>query len=207
MDSNEQTPQLIEKPRPGWLLISGTVLLVLLCMVVEYRNTMLRTGNFSAAMGGAAGPLFCAVVVALLFSIAQRFRNTRSQTKVALWTLVVCLIAGVGRMSDSWNQAVVRGINANCPKMLDEATRMDGATAGPGNLVTIRETVVTADGATIDRVAWRTTIAPRIRASSAQTPGIRKLLAGGTAVTYRYTGRDGVLIDEIKLTRTDLQQK
>lgn len=195
-----------EKSRPGWLLISGTGLLVLLCMVVEYRNTMLRTGNMSAAIGGAAGPLFSTVVVALLFSISKRFRNKRSQTKVALWTLVVCLIAGVGKMSDSWNQAVVRGINANCPKMIDAETRMDGAVAGPDNLITIKQTAVALNGSGFDRTAWRKTVVPKLRASALNAEFVQKLLKRGLSLRYRYTGRDGVLLDEITFVPADLQK-
>ncbi|MDD5706539.1 MAG: hypothetical protein PHR35_11480 [Kiritimatiellae bacterium] len=205
MDAKPDTEQQNAKPRPGRLLIIGTGLFALLSMVIWSRNTFLETGRVSAVIGGAAAPLFWALAVALLFSISKRLRNTRSQTKVAMWTILVFVVAGMLRMSYCWNQAVVREINATCPKMLDEVTRMDGATAGPGKLVTIRETVLAMDGATTDMVAWRTTIAPRIRASSAQAPGIRKLLAAGTTVIYQYNGRDGVIIDKIKLTRTDLQ--
>jgi hypothetical protein len=206
MDLSEPTPQPIVTTRPGWLLITGTALLVLVCMGVWYRNTMLATGDFSAAMGGAAAPPFWAVAVVLLFSISRRFRSKRSQTQVALWALVVFALVGISRMSESWNRAFVRGLNANCPKMIDAATRMDGATTGPGQLITIRNTAVAVDGASIDRVAWQTTIAPALRANALKAPGVRKMLTWGMTVSYRYTGRDGVLIDEVTLTPDDLKK-
>ena len=207
MDTETQPAQPTNKPRPGWLLMTGTVVLVLISMLIWSRNTFLDTGNSAAAIGGAASPIIWAIVTALLFSISVRFRSPRSKTKVVMWATVLFILAGIARMSDSANIAVVRAINAGCPKMLDEVTRMDGATAGPGKLITINNTTIAVDGASIDRVAWRTSIAPAIRASSINATFVRKELASGTAVAYRYTGRDGVFIDEIKLTPGDLKKK
>lgn len=157
-------------------------------------------------MGGAAAPLFWSVVVALLFSISKRFRNRRSQTKVVLWTLFVCLLAGVGNLSASWNQGLARAISAGCPKMIDAETRMEGATAGPGNLITITETAIAVDGSRVDRTAWRKTMAPQVRTNALKAMFVQRLLAKGMSITLRYTGRDGVLIGDLELTPADLQK-
>jgi hypothetical protein len=103
--------------------------------------------------------------------------------------------------------SVVRAINATAPKMVDEATRLDGASAGPGRRLTYNLTLVSQKAQDIDRVAWKQNIVPKIRANMAQTQGMHTLLAAGVTVVSRYSSSDGVLIDEIVMKPEDLSTK
>jgi hypothetical protein len=92
---------------------------------------------------------------------------------------------------------VARAINATAPKMVDEATRLDGASAGPDRRLTYNLTLVSQKAQDIDRAAWKQNVAPKIRANMIQTQGMHTLLAAGVTVVGRYSSSDGVLIDEI----------
>ena len=101
----------------------------------------------------------------------------------------------------------VREINANVPKMVDEATRLDSASAGPGRRLTYNLTLISMKAQAIDRVAWKQNVVPTIRTNMAQTKGMHTLLAAGVTVASRYSSSDGVLIDEIVMKPEELSTK
>jgi hypothetical protein len=80
------------KARPGPLLLIATIVLVGADMWLGYTEGIRGTKNVSYAAGMAAAPLLGAGLLALLFSIAPRFRNSRSCTKVVFWSSLVMLI-------------------------------------------------------------------------------------------------------------------
>jgi hypothetical protein len=99
---------------------------------------------------------------------------------------------------------VVRAINATAPKMVDEATRLDNASAGPGRLLTYNLTLVSQKAQDIDRAAWKQNVVPKIRVNMIQTQGMHTLLAAGVTIVSRYSSSDGVFIDEIVIKPADL---
>jgi hypothetical protein len=99
---------------------------------------------------------------------------------------------------------VARAINATAPKMVDEATRLDSATAGPDRRLTYNLTLVSQKAQDIDRVAWKQNVVPKIRANMIQTQGMHTMLAAGVTVVSRYSSSDGVFIDEIVIKPEDL---
>ena len=101
----------------------------------------------------------------------------------------------------------VREINANVPKMVDEATRLDSASAGPRRRLTYNLTLISMKAQAIDRVAWKQNVVPTIRTNMAQTKGMHTLLAAGVTVASRYSSSDGVLIDEIVMKPEELSTK
>jgi hypothetical protein len=201
---------LREQPRPGRMLLVFAVIAVLLAMLINFRNELASTRNISAALGGAASAFVIAVLVALLFSIAPIFRNPRSRTKVVLWTSVLLFGAGLVRMAGGLAtelEQVANGINASAPKLVDAGTRLEGAVAGPGPLLTIRETLIAVDGRQVDRNAWNSRVVPNIRSTALQNASLRRLLSSGVVVTFRYKGRDGAFVDDVTLTGQDLLVK
>lgn len=82
--------------KPGTGLLVVTTLLVMLNMWLGFARTMRAGGNVSEALGAATSQLVLPVIVTVLFSISQRFRNARSRTKIVLWTSVLILLAALG---------------------------------------------------------------------------------------------------------------
>jgi hypothetical protein len=81
------------------------------------------------------------------------------------------------------------------PKMVDSMTRFDRATAGPGQRLTIEETVVTVKASDISEEAWQNYL-PQLR-KNVLSSQIGMLTQRGITVVYRYYGNDGVLIHEV----------
>jgi hypothetical protein len=187
-----------DPPKPGLPLLIGATLLVLLDMWLGFAREMRSSGgNIPAGLGAAVAELVIPVMVALLFSISQRFRNARSRTKVVLWTSILVLIAGFGAQKNNPEAqlaAAVKELNA-APRMVDAVTRLDRATQGPGMHLTIDETIVTTNAADISKEVWQRAV-PKLR-QQMRTGAAGKILAAGVSVTYRYYGKDGVLIGEV----------
>jgi len=122
----------------------------------------------------------------------------------------VVLGCGILLAIGNWHSAegdldrAAREINATVPKMVDQATRLDGAAAGSGRRLTYNLTLVSLKAQEIDRAAWKQNVAPSIRAHLAQTKGMHTLLAAGVTVVCRYFSSDGTLIDEIVMKPEDL---
>lgn len=87
--------------------------------------------------------------------------------------------------------------------MIDEITRLDKATAGPGKRLTVDVTIISLKASDIDRNVWNTTVIPKLK-EGILASGVASVLRTGNTVTYRYTGSDGALIDELSLTEADL---
>jgi len=102
---------------------------------------------------------------------------------------------------------IVREVNATAPKMVDDATRLDRASAGPGRRLTYDLTLISLKSQDIDRVAWKKDVAPTIRANMAKTKAMHTLLAAGVTVASRYSSSDGVLVGEIVMTPEELSTK
>jgi hypothetical protein len=103
--------------------------------------------------------------------------------------------------------AAERQINAILPKMVDEATRLDRAKAGPGKKFTYIYTMISAKASDIDSGAWREKFVPAVRKDVQEAEGMKSLFRLGTTVHYRYHGSDGVLIDEIIISPTEVLAK
>ena len=102
---------------------------------------------------------------------------------------------------------VVREVNATAPKMVDDATRLDRASAGPGRRLTYELTLISLKSQDIDRIAWKRDVVPTIRANMAKTKAMHTLLAAGVTVASRYTSSDGILVDEIVMRPDELSTK
>lgn len=100
-------------------------------------------------------------------------------------------------------QSIAKSVNEGAPKMIDEITRLDKATVGPGKLLTIDITITSMKVADIDRDVWNTQAIPNLKAGILTSP-LSKVLSTGNTLIYRYKDSDGVLIDELSLTQHDL---
>ena len=158
---------------------------------------MRASGNISAAIGGGVVQLIIPVLVALLFSIGKRFRNERARTKVVLWSSVLLTLSAFGSPNsdpESKLAAAVQKMNSG-PRMIDAITRFDRVTQGPGMRITVYETLVTLNAAEISKQKWQSAV-PKLRQQMLTGPS-GKMITDGIAVTYRYFGKDGVLIGDV----------
>lgn len=124
--------------------------------------------------------------------------------------IVICgTLLALGNMSRTVVDLdrVVHEVNAVVPKRIDEATRLDRASAGPGRRLTYDLTLVSMKAQDVDRVAWKQKAVPSIRANMTQTKAVHTLLSAGVTVSSRYFSSDGVLIDEIVTSPEELLTK
>lgn len=198
-----------QEKRPGWMLLAAATFAVVISMAFGYFNELAKTGNVSAGIGSAVGQFAMAVVIALLFSISSRYRNSRSRTIVVFVASCVLTLAsfyrGTHRLSHIAEKAA-KEINAGAPRMADSGTRIDGASAGPGQVLTIRATLVRIDGRDVDHQYWRVSMTPKIRTNALGNAALKKLLSFGVTIVYRFSGRDGAFIDELTLTPQDANE-
>lgn len=148
-------------------------------------------------------------------------RHKMKKTLITLVTLVAAVVGGViGKTAvqkyfDSRREVKIEAalhqaeaqINATVPKMVDAVTRLDGAKVGPGKRLVYIYTLIGHKAADIDMALWRNQAAPEIRKNIKAAAGMRTLFELGTVVTYRYSGSDGVLVDEIVVTPGEVLQK
>ena len=90
----------------------------------------------------------------------------------------------------------VRQINADTPKMMDQITRLDRAEAGPGRSIFITQTIQAFKASEIDRRAWQNFL-PQFRKNVANSV-VGRMPSKGITVIYRFYGKDGVFLDDVK---------
>lgn len=103
-------------------------------------------------------------------------------------------------------QSIAKTLNEGAPKMIDEITRLEKATVGPGKRLTVDVTITSLKAADIDRAVWNSVVIPKLKEGILASTIVSVLRTGNT-LTYRYTGSDGALIDEVSLTEADLPVK
>ncbi|TVL02877.1 hypothetical protein AYI82_20395 [Shewanella algae] len=94
-------------------------------------------------------------------------------------------------------------INESAPTMVDEETRMDGASAGPGALLTYHYTFTNYSSTDIDSGLIRANVLPVVKNSVCSNKDMKPSLQYGGKYKYSYSGNDGVLISEFTIDRTD----
>jgi len=171
-------------------------------------NAQLIDNLIMVAIG--AGFTFARSGIVALINDPQKKQKANRIFKVGGPVILGCgILLTIGNLlnTESDLDRAVHEINATVPKMVDEATRLDSASAGPGRRLTYNLTLISMKAQDIDRVAWKQNVAPTIRTNMAQTKGMHTLLAAGVTVASRYYSSDGVLIDEIIMKPEELPTK
>lgn len=89
-------------------------------------------------------------------------------------------------------------------KFRNPFVRMEPATVGPGRKFTYNYTLLTKKKQDIDLDKWRKTTAADLKRSVKASREMRPLFQGGVTVCYRYKDKDGVLIDEIAISPSEV---
>ncbi|WBA10764.1 hypothetical protein [Salinivibrio kushneri] len=100
-------------------------------------------------------------------------------------------------------EVAAKQINDSAPTMVDEETRMDGASAGPGALLTYHYTFPNYASSDIDSGVIQSDVLPSVMSSVCSSKEMKPSLQYGGKYTYSYSGNDGVLIDEFTIDRND----
>ncbi|KEI71305.1 hypothetical protein [Endozoicomonas elysicola] len=141
----------------------------------------------------------------------------------SIFALVILITAGVMVMQSAREQfapseknakaleaKVIEGfelaaqqLNAMTPLMVDEETRMEKATVGPGALMTYHYTFPNFTAKDIDINIMRAGVFPIIRDGVCDSAEMKPSLQYGGKYAYSYSGNDGVHIMKFVITRSD----
>ncbi len=121
---------------------------------------------------------------------------------IVLGCALFVAIAGFMR-KDVQLEQIAQAVNASAPKVVDEVTRLDGATAEPGRRLTYRMTI-SIPYSEFNRTEWDQKTVPAIRTNTIEQDGSRALLKAGITIAIRYSSKDGIFLDEIIFNSSDL---
>jgi hypothetical protein len=91
--------------------------------------------------------------------------------------------------------------NQAAPADIDSNTRLDGAKAGPGLLLTSMYTLVNAEAEGINSSTFEAKLTPIVKQGSCANPDLRPLIDHGVVVVLEYRGNDGKPIGTISINR------
>lgn len=121
---------------------------------------------------------------------------------IVLGCAVFVAVAGFMRR-DQQLEKVAQAVNLSAPKIVDEVTRLERATAGPGRRLTYHMTISISE-AEFDRAGWKQKTLPAIRTNTLEQDATRTLLNAGITVVIRYSSKEGAYLEETIFTSSDL---
>ena len=100
-------------------------------------------------------------------------------------------------------ERAARELNRNTPRMVDEITRMDASTVGPGFRVNINYTLPKHSAGEIDADQIVQIMRPTLKNYACSKKNMKLLLQYGADFVYLYHDKDGMLITSITIDRND----
>ncbi len=94
-------------------------------------------------------------------------------------------------------------LNKNTPKMIDEDTRMDAATIGPGFRINTNYTLPKHSAGEINADQLAQNIRPTLKNYACSKKNMKLLLQYGADFVYLYHDKNGILITSITIDRND----
>ena len=94
-------------------------------------------------------------------------------------------------------------INESAPTMVDEETRMDGASVGPAATITYHLTILNYSSSDIDSGLIRSDIFPSVKSGVCSNEDMKTSLQYGAKYTYSYSGKNGGFIGKFTIDRND----
>ena len=94
-------------------------------------------------------------------------------------------------------------INQKCPMMIDEETRLDRASVGPGPRAVYHLTLPNYKSNDIDPSLIRTKVRPEVVEKVCNSEKMKKSLQLGGIYVYSYHGNDAVKIASFEVDRSD----
>jgi hypothetical protein len=97
-------------------------------------------------------------------------------------------------------------LNKTVPLMVDEETRLDGTTAGPGKVLLYRYTLVNVvKDTSLDTKTLENAIRPIIVNQYKTSAGFKTFREAGVSMRYQYSDKNGVFITELVIGPEDLK--
>jgi hypothetical protein len=121
---------------------------------------------------------------------------------VVLICAVFVAVGGFAR-KDAQLEELAQAVNASAPKVVDEVTRLDRATAGPGRRLTYHMTISISQSE-FNLNEWKQKTLPAIRTNTLEQEATRALLKAGITVVLRYSSKDAAYLDETVFTPSEL---
>lgn len=94
-----------------------------------------------------------------------------------------------------------RKINKAAPYMLDEETRVDGATAGPGGLLTYHYTLLRYSSNDLNAELINKYLYPGVKKPLCASSEMKSTLQYGGKFAFSYSGNDGIHIASFSIDR------
>ncbi len=91
--------------------------------------------------------------------------------------------------------------NSAAPAAVDPNTRLDGARAGPGLILTVMYTLVNAEANGVNSATFEALSAPTIKENSCANPDLRPLIDQGVVVVLEYRGMRGDALGTVNVNR------
>src|SRR5262245_21791592 len=126
---------------------------------------------------------------------------------VALGAVAGCnRVPSDGVLSDSQLESSLREtakqINGRLPMMVDEVTRWESATHGPGRRWTYNYTLISMSSTDVTGQQIQDALGEKIRTSVCTTREMQVFVKNKVQVVYHYAGKDGADIGEIVVDTT-----
>ena len=122
-----------------------------------------------------------------------------------IWTLLIAL--GEEDHADRMRRELAQqaiNLNAKCPKMIDEITRLDGTSDGPGLQFTYNYTITSVEGKDADAKKIHDFAQVSAAEGSRKSRNVKYMLQGGVIFNYNYFGSDGVFITQVSISKESL---
>ena len=100
-------------------------------------------------------------------------------------------------------EEAARQVNASAPTMIDDGTRMDKATVGPGALVTNHYTFLKYSSQEIDPIWIHQELLPVVKSNVCASKDMKPSLQYGGVYAFSYSGNDGIKIVSFQVNRND----
>lgn len=94
-------------------------------------------------------------------------------------------------------------INQEAPMRLDDMTRMDRVSVGPGRLVTYHNTITTMRSGEVNLEAFRGQFSSEMRRKICASSDLATLRRVGVTMVYAYSGSEGGLIGSVRIAPQD----
>lgn len=144
----------------------------------------------------------------------MKFRKQRAYLGIAFAVLVACSGKGpqagkpdgAAQATPVWllkrKLAEIAGqANGAAPANIDSNTRLDGAKAGPGLLLTTTYTLLDPASEGISTATFETKLTPVVKKGSCENPELRPLIDQGVVVVLEYRENDGKPIGTVRINR------
>ena len=99
--------------------------------------------------------------------------------------------------------AMTNEINKSCPLVMDQDTRLDNTSAGPGRMITYNYTLVNLSIEKINVDEFRDYIQPRVINNARTSDDMKYFRENEVTLRYKYSDKNGNFVFDVKVTPED----